>query len=209
MQVDQELCNRYNQLTNVLSTISFFQLQCLSVKAEAAASAAAAAYQADVSNFEQNLISLTGGVEQLKESMEQQGQQFQQELGMVLPQLEQMGVHLQLLGSFGSKFDRMVDLLHAVAGYIHQLQQQQQQQQGPEERQPEQGRKKVVPKPEMLILQDELKLLGCCLGEGTSGSVYTARYGSEEVAVKTFFLKGATEEELKKVRISGLVPLFA
>jgi hypothetical protein len=53
----------------------------------------------------------------------------------------------------------------------------------------------------MLILQDELKLLGCCLGEGTSGSVYTAKYGSEEVAVKTFFLKGATEEELKKVRI--------
>jgi hypothetical protein len=127
--------------------------------------------------------------------MEQQGQQFQMELGLVLPQLEQMGVQLEQLGSFGSKFDRMFDMLSAVAEYMQQLQQQQ----GQHEPQ-HQGKKKVVPKPEMLILQDELKLLGCCLGEGTSGAVYTAKYGSEEVAVKTFFLKGATEEELKKVR---------
>jgi hypothetical protein len=68
------------------------------------ASAAAAAYRADVANFQQNLISLTGGVEQLRESMEQQGQQFQQELGLVLPQLEKMGVQIQLLSSFESKF---------------------------------------------------------------------------------------------------------
>jgi hypothetical protein len=201
MQVDQELCNCYNQLTNVLSNISFLQLQSLSDKVEAVASAAAAAYRADVANFQQNLISLTGGVEQLRESMEQQGQQFQQELGLVLPQLEKMGVQIQLLSSFESKFDRMFDVLDTVARYMQQLQQQQQEQhQGQQEQQQLKGKKKVVPKPEMLILQDELKLLGCCLGEGTSGSVYTAKYGSEEVAVKTFFLMGATEEELKKVR---------
>jgi hypothetical protein len=197
MQVDQELCNRYNQLTNVLSSISFLQLQSLSVKVEAAASAAAAAYRADVANFQQNLISLTGGVEQLRESMEQQGQQFQQELGLVLPQLEKMGVQIQLLSSFESKFDRIFDMMNSVAGYMQQLQQQH----GHHEQQQLKGKKKVVPKPEMLILQDELKLLGCCLGEGTSGSLYTAKYGSEEVAVKTFFLKGATEDELKTVRI--------
>jgi hypothetical protein len=112
-----------------------------------------------------------------------------------------MGAQIQLLSSFESKFDRMFDMIYSVAAYMQQLQQQQQeQQQGQQEQQQLKGKKKVVPKPEMLILQDELKLLGSCLGEGTSGSVYTAKYGSEEVAVKTFFLKGATEEELKKVR---------
>jgi phage-related protein len=146
MQVDQELCNCYNQLTNVLSNISFLQLQNLSVKIEAAASAAAAAYGADVANFQQNLISLTGGVEQLRESMEQQGQQFQQELGLVLPQLEKMGVQIQLLSLFESKFDRMFDMMSSVAGYMQQLQQQQQQQQqGQQEQQPTAGKEEGSP----------------------------------------------------------------
>ena len=199
LQVDQELCNRHNQLTNVLSTISFFQLQTLTVKVEAASASAAAAYQEDVARFEQNLVSIAGGMQQLINHL----QEHKQELQGLWPQLQAMGVQLaQSNQLIVDKVDEVAGAVEEVDRKLQELLLYYQQQRADQQlavEQPEQQGKVLLPKPDMLIPQDFIKSLGGFLGEGGYGVVVTARYGAEDVALKGFFLDGANAEEMKKV----------
>ena len=203
MKIDQEMCNRYNQLTNVLSTISFFQLQSLAVKIEAAAASAAAAYKEDLARFEQNLVSMAGGMQELDSHL----QEYRQELQGMWPKLQAMGVQLEQLNQLVHKVDGVAGAVEEVDRKLEELmtyirQGKQQEQHGADQ---QQWGKVLLPRPDMLVPLDHVRVMPGCLGEGGYGAVFPAIYGSEEVAVKKFFMQGATDEELKKVSQSPVI----
>ena len=190
----------------MLSTISFFQLQTLTVKVEAAAASAAAAYKDDMVRFEQNLISMAGGMQELDRHL----QEHRQELQGIWSELKAMGVQLAQLNVLEYKVDGVAGAVKEVDQKLDRVGQKlveveevllyvRQQQHGNDQQQEPQRAKVLGPKPEMLVPLDHIRLMPGCLGEGGYGAVFPAIYGSEEVAVKKFFMQGATDEQLRKV----------
>ena len=185
----------------MLSTISFFQLQTLTVKVEAATASAAAAYKEDLARFEQNLVSMAGGMQELDNHL----QEHRQELQGIWPRLQAMGVQLAQLNVLVYKVDKMAGAVEEVDRKLEELviymRHEQLQQHGTNQQQEQRGGSRVLlPIPEMLVPLDHVRLMSTsCLGEGGYGAVFPAKYGSEEVAVKRFFMQGATDDELKKV----------
>ena len=200
LQVDNELCVCYNNLVNTLSIVSFFQMQHLVARNDTTTQdVIVAAYKEDVAAFEKNLISIAGGVKELGINL----QQHMQELQGVWPQLQDMGVQLtQLTSQLVGKVDEVAATVEDIHGAVKDIPQyfedlKSWMRQGG----PDQGRKAVLQRiPEMVIAREKVKSFDACLGKGSYGAVFSAKYENARVAVKAFYMDGATPEEMDKVR---------